>query len=62
MNNEQLFASSKLKDSTVKTLFFGELTNRFQALEDMPKDDIKTLCDHVQKAFFNPTKDELGYK
>lgn len=28
MNNEQLFASSKLKDSTVKTRFFGELTNR----------------------------------
>ena len=61
-SSEQLFDSNRLRDPSIKSQFATELNNRFQVLKDMPADDINVICDKVQEALLDTSKNILGYK
>ena len=60
--NDALFDSGKLRDQAIKGQFITELSNRFQALQDTPVDDINSLCEDVQRAFVDTSKLVLGHR
>ena len=57
-----LFDSQKLRDPGVKTRFTLELRNRFQLLEDIPAEDIDSICNITQSVFEESSKEVLGHK
>ena len=54
--SNQLYDSSKLKDTLVKNSFVIELQNRFSLLEKLIDDDINTHCNKIVNVYIETRK------